>query len=108
MNKRSAILTAGGLAASFVAGVAVVSANLGLGAPATSSTVVGGATSQSVKPIVKHRLIVIHRRSPGGASRGSRAPVVLPASARSMPSITTTSGSHSSGGETELEDREDD
>jgi hypothetical protein len=99
MDKRSAIATAGGVVASFVAGVAAVSFHWGLGNSTTSAAPASPAAAR-VKPIVKHRTVVVHRRAkPTDAGRT----VVLPAPATSGSAVTMTSGSHASGGENEIE-----
>jgi len=85
MNKRSAIVTAGGVVASFVAGVVSVSSGLGLGNTATAATTpTTGPSPARVKPIVKHRRIVVHRKAPTPrATQGGPQTVVLPAPATS-------------------------
>ena len=98
MNKKSAIATAGALTASFVAGAAAVSFNWGLGSPSGASAAAATtAPSKVAKPIIKHRTVVIHRRSPALPTSSAPRTVVLPAPA-STPAVTTTSGSHSGGG----------
>src|SRR3954454_5605164 len=87
-NKRSAVLTAGGLAASFMAGAAAVTFHWGMGTSAASTVSAEPGRAESpkpLKPIVKHRTIVIRRKAravsfdgavggPGGAHRrGPRA-----------------------------------
>lgn len=97
MNKRSAIATAGGLVASFVAGVAAVSFNWGLGTSSISATSASPAIPAQVKPIVKHRTITIHKRDP--ASTPAPQTVVLPGpGATSSAPVAVTSGSHVAGG----------
>jgi len=107
MNKKSALVTAGGLAASFVAGVAAVSANWGLGSPAPAITAAAAAKPappKHVKPIVKHRRIVVHKKAPApkgpaSSSPGSRTVTVAPPTP--TPPVVTTSGSHGGGGESD-------
>lgn len=108
MNKKSALVTAGGLAASFVAGVAAVSANWGLGSPAPAITAAAAAKPappKHVKPIVKHRRIVVHKKAPapkGPSSApptGSRIVTVAPTTQTQAPPVITTSGSHGGGGD---------
>jgi hypothetical protein len=105
MNKRSAIVTAGGVVASFVAGVVSVSSGLGLGNTATAATTpTTGPSPARVKPIVKHRRIVVHKKAPTPkATQGGPQTIVLPAPATSTAPISMTSGSHASGGEFENE-----
>ncbi len=106
MNKKSAIATAGGLVASFVAGIAAVSFNWGIGTPSAASTAAApkGTTPTPVKPIIKHRTITVHKKAPTptGSAGSASAPrtVVLPAQpvAAAPPPVTTTSGSTASGG----------
>lgn len=103
MNKKSAIVTASGLVTSFVAGVAAVSFNWGLGhSTATQAAAVLPETNPSTKPIIKHRTITIHKKSPTSAATSAQAPrtVVMPGAGTSMTSpLTTTSGSHGTGGD---------
>jgi hypothetical protein len=102
MNKRSAIVTAGGLAASFVAGVAAVSANWGLGTP--SSSVVSATaptTPKPVKPIVKHRRIVVHKKAPAPKGPPSPGPTIAVSGPTQTAPVVTTSGSHGAGGESD-------
>ncbi len=102
MNKKSAIATSGGLVASFVAGMAAVSFNWGLGTPVTSASSASPAAPTQVKPIVKHRTITIHKKDP--AATPSPQTVVLPSSgSTSTAPVATTSGSHAGGGEGESE-----
>ena len=113
MNKKSAIATAGGLVASFVAGIAAVSFNWGIGTPSAASTTSAptGATTAPVKPIVKHRTITVHKKAP--ASKTSPSPaapqtVVMaaqPAAVAPAP-VTTTSGSTAGGSEGDDGERE--
>jgi hypothetical protein len=106
MNKRSAIATAGGVVASFVAGMAAVSSNLGLGSQA-ATVPTSRPVAERVEPIVKHRRIVVHKTAPAAKGARAQAPrtVVLPApaSATSFAPMSTTSGSHAAGGESEHE-----
>ena len=85
MNKKSALATAGALTASFVAGAAAVSFNWGLGTPTPSA---GAATrapaSKPLKPIVKHRTIVIHKKSPASPSSAAPRTVVVSAPAATV------------------------
>lgn len=94
MNKKSALLTASGLAASFVAGAAAVSYSWGVPSVATVAAGGSGVAAAPLNPIVKHRTVVIHKRSPAPAR--SRT-VVLPASARSGPAVVMTGGSPTTG-----------
>lgn len=112
MNKRSAVVTAGGLAASFMAGAAAVTFNWGMGTSSASTVAAAPsrvASPKPLKPIVKHRTIVIHRKAtpPPSATTGS-APaartVVVPAPAptsTTTKSVTTTGGSPTTSGESE-------
>jgi hypothetical protein len=113
-NKRSAVLTAGGLAASFMAGAAAVTFHWGMGTSAAStvSSAPGRtAPTKPLKPIVKHRTIVVHRKAPSPpAATMAPAPaaqtVVVPAPAptpTTSKSVTTTGGSATTGGENEHE-----
>jgi hypothetical protein len=119
MNKRSALFTASGLAASFAAGAAAFSVNWGLGT-SNASTVAATTPTQTaapkVKPIVKHRTVVVHKEAPatpGIAGSPSVAPqtVVVPAPAPAVapaaapkPVVTHTSASPTAGGEQESGD----
>jgi hypothetical protein len=98
VNKRSAIVTAGGVVASFVAGVVSVSSGLGLGSAATAPTApTTGPSAAQAKPVIKHRRIVVHKKAPGRkAATGAPQTVVLPAP--STAPISMTSGSHASSG----------
>ena len=116
MNKRSAVVTAGGLAASFMAGAAAVTFNWGMGTSSASTVAAAPgrvAPAKPLKPIVKHRTIVVHRKATPSASMAS-APagrtVVVPApapttttSATTSKSVTTTGGSPTASGESEHE-----
>lgn len=95
MDKRSALLTAGGLAASFVAGAAAVSFNWGIGIPQTNTAAAGDLTIP-LKPIVKHRTVVIHKKAPSPPV-GSVV-VLTPAAPAQTQAVVTSSGSHSAGG----------
>jgi hypothetical protein len=100
MDKKSAIATAGGLVASFVAGVAAVSFNWGLGGVSTASPPATPSPSQpaKVKPIVKHRTITIHKKAPAPKPTPSSQTIVLAAPAATAPApVATTSGSHAAG-----------
>jgi len=106
MNKKSALVTAGGVAGSFIAGAAAVSFNWGMGTPAPAGTQAAATTPgrTHVKPIVKHRRIVVHRKassSTGPATAGSRTVTLAPPT--QSPPAVTTSGSHGGGGEGEHE-----
>jgi hypothetical protein len=109
MNKKSAVVTAGGLAASFVAGVAAVSFHWGLGDPSVAAVSANGpaatAPHKKVKPIVKHRRIVVHKKAPApkgpSATSGSRTVTVAPPAPTQNPPVVTTSGSHGGGGESD-------
>lgn len=113
MNKKSAIATAGGLVASFVAGVAAVSFNWGLTRPTTASQA-ASATSPApakVEPIIKHRTITIHKKAPtheSPSASGSRTVVLAapPAPATATAPVATTSASPVSGGESDGGERE--
>jgi hypothetical protein len=116
MNKRSAVLTAGGLAASFAAGATAVSLNWGMGTSSASTAAAAPGHAQPakpLKPIVKHRTVVIHRKaaSPSAATTGSAPaartvvlPAPAPATATTMSKpVTTSGGSPTASGETEHE-----
>jgi hypothetical protein len=99
MNKRSAIATAGGLAASFVAGVAAVSFHWGLGANQPDAVSAAAVRPTATKPRVRHRTIVIHKKAPGGSPAPART-VVVPAPSRTTSApVATTGGSSVAGGE---------
>lgn len=114
MNKRSAVVTAGGLAASFMAGAAAVTFNWGMGTSSASTVAAAtgkAAPSKPLKPIVKHRTIVIHRKAPSPPS-ATTAPAPAPAgrtvviptpapSSTASKSVTTTGGSPTASGEGE-------
>lgn len=113
-NKRSAVLTAGGLAASFMAGAAAVTFHWGMGTSSAStvaSAPISVKPSKPLKPIVKHRTIVIHRKAPSPppvAAPPASQTVVIPAPAvapttTTSKSVTTTGGSATTGGENEHE-----
>ena len=113
-NKRSAVLTAGGLAASFMAGAAAVTFHWGMGTSSASTVAVAPsrvAPPKPLKPIVKHRTIVIHRKATPPPGTTATAPagaqtVVIPAPApttTTSKSVTTTGGSATTGGESEHE-----
>ncbi|HEV8088346.1 MAG TPA: hypothetical protein VGQ50_06715 [Actinomycetota bacterium] len=113
-NKRSAVLTAGGLAASFMAGAAAVTFHWGMGTSSAStvaSAPISVKPSKPLKPIVKHRTIVIHRKAPSPPPAAATPPasqtVVIPAPAvaptTTSKSVTTTGGSATTGGENEHE-----
>lgn len=112
MNRRSAVLTAGGLAASFMAGAAAVTFNWGMGTSSASTVAAASgkaAPTKPLKPIVKHRTIVVHRKAPAPPSATvAPAPagrtVVIPAPAptpTTSRSVTTTGGSPTASGESE-------
>lgn len=113
-NKRSAVLTAGGLAASFMAGAAAVTFHWGMGTSSASTVEAASSRVQPpkpLKPIVKHRTIVIHRKAtpppttttaPAPAARTVVIPAPAPTSTTSK-SVTTTGGSATTGGENEHE-----
>jgi hypothetical protein len=111
MNKKSAIATAGGLVASFVAGVAAVSFNWGLTRP-TPVSQAASATSPvpaKVEPIIKHRTITIHKKAPtheSTSASGSRTVVLAAAPAPATAPVATTSASPVSGGESDDGERE--
>jgi hypothetical protein len=114
VNKKSAIVTAGGLAASFVAGAAAVSSGWGLGRSINASALGAGSlvSSAPLKPIVKHRTIVIHRKAPAhvGVSTGQQRIVVLPPSGqqRSAPVVTTSASPTATAGDDGAESGGDD
>jgi hypothetical protein len=114
MKKRSAVLTAGGLAASFMAGAAAVTFNWGMGTSSASTVAAAPGRVEPpkpLKPIVKHRTIVIHRKAtppPSATTAPAPAPagrtVVVPAPAptsTTSKSVTTTGGSPTASGESE-------
>jgi len=110
MNKRSAVLTAGGLAASFMAGATAVTVHWGMGTSSAATVAAApGRTQPPLKPIVKHRTIVIHRKaSPPPPATTGVAPaartVVIPAAtpvSTVSTSVTTTGGSPTASGESE-------
>jgi len=107
MDKRSALVTAGGLTVSFVAGIAAVSFDWGLlGASAPSAAAAPtSAGPKTLKPIVKHRTIVVHKKAPSpkpSAATGART-VTLPAPAPTTVAPSTpvakTSGSPAGAGD---------
>lgn len=111
-NKRSAMLTAGGLAASFMAGAAAVTFHWGMGTSSASTVAAAPGRvdpQKPLKPIVKHRTIVIHRKATSPPSvTTAPAPtaqtVVVPAPAptsKTSKSVTTTGGSPTASGESE-------
>ncbi|HEX3299112.1 MAG TPA: hypothetical protein VHW68_03260 [Actinomycetota bacterium] len=119
-NKRSAVLTAGGLAASFMAGAAAVTFHWGMGTSSASTVAAApsrAAAPKPLKPIVKHRTIVVHRKAPAPpATTTAPAPapaaqtVVVPAPAptsTTSKSVTTTGGSPTAAGENEHEGSDD-
>jgi hypothetical protein len=105
MDKRSALVTAGGLAASFVAGIAAVSFDWGLLGSGTSAAAPARthASPTPLKPIVKHRTVVIHKKSPASSSPAGARTITIPRPAApgisaSQPApAATTSGSHTAG-----------
>lgn len=103
MDKRSALVTAGGLAASFVAGIAAVSFDWGLlGSSSSAGVATVAQSSARPEPIVKHRTIVVHRKA---HTTGTSSPVVTRTTSPHTP-VATTSGSHSPGqGDDEGDDR---
>lgn len=105
MDKRSAIVTAGGVVASFVAGAAAVSFHWGLGTQTTSAAAASPAAARA-KPIVKHRTVVVHRKAKPAGGQGRT--VVLPAPGTSGSAVTMTSGSHAAGADNEIENEVDD
>jgi hypothetical protein len=115
-NKRSAVLTAGGLAASFMAGAAAVTFHWGMGTSAASTVSAEPGRAESpkpLKPIVKHRTIVIHRKAPAPspsmapsaapAARTVVVPAPPPTSTTTTKSVITTGGSPTASGENEHE-----
>ncbi len=111
MNKKSAIVTAGGLAASFVAGIAAVSNNWGLGSAKPVVNAVGPPAPHNVKPIIRHRRIVVHKKAPapkGPSSSAAPRTVTVPQPVQATsPPVVSTSGSHA-GGESDGGERGDD
>ena len=114
MNKRSAVVTAGGLAASFMAGAAAVTFNWGMGTSSASTAAAAPgrvAPAKPLKPIVKHRTIVIHRKAtPSPPATGSApagrtvvVPAPAPTSTTTSKSVTTTGGSPTASVESEHE-----
>ena len=107
MDKRSALVTAGGLTASFVAGIAAVSFDWGLlGASAPSAAAAPtSASPKALKPIVKHRTIVVHKKappkpsSPTGVARTVALPAPAPATVAPSTPVAKTSGSPAGGGD---------
>jgi hypothetical protein len=91
MNKRSAVVTAGGLAASFMAGAAAVAFNWGLGATAPSSVSAAATLGPTAtKPRVRHRTIVVHKKARGGTPTPGRTVIVpAPSPVASSPAATT-------------------
>lgn len=106
MDKRSALVTAGGLTASFVAGIAAVSFDWGLvGSSSATAAAPTSASPKALKPIVKHRTIVVHKKAPSpkpSAATGART-VTLPAPAPTTVAPSTpvakTSGSPAGAGD---------
>jgi hypothetical protein len=125
MNRKSAIATAGGLVASFAAGVAAVTFNWGLGSPAAATTPVATpspAKTHKTKPIIRHRTITVHKKAPApkpvsysgggsyssynsGSSSSGSAPrsrtITLasnPINGVSTPPVTHSGGSSAGGG----------
>lgn len=117
MNKKSAIATAGGLVASFAAGVAAVTFNWGLAdsTAATTSTASPSPTkAPKVKPIIRHRTITVHKKAPtpnpvavsgssgwSGSSGSAPRTITLasnPVYSHSTPPVSTTGGSSAGGG----------
>jgi hypothetical protein len=116
MDKRSALVTAGGLTASFVAGIAAVSFDWGLVGASSATTASSASVSpKAQKPIIKHRTIVVHKKAkPSKApSVGARTVTVpAPASATTVapaPShpVTSTGGSPTTGGDDDHEHGDD-
>ena len=106
MNKKSALVTAGGLTVSFVAGIAAVSFDWGLvgSSAATTASANASASPKALKPIVKHRTIVVHKKAPGPKPSATVArTVTLPAPTTVAPApsypVTTTGGSPIGGGD---------
>ena len=101
MNKKSAIATAGGLVASFAAGVTAVSFNWGLGTPTAASTTTPTVTpsqAAKVKPIVKHRTIRVHKKPKRPKPVSASPPrTVTYAAAPSSSSHYSNPAAHSSG-----------
>lgn len=96
MNRRSAIATAGGVVASFVAGMAAVSLNAGGSATTTAAAAARPAASPTarVKPIIKHRTVVVHKKAKAPAVAGSPGAIVLPApGSATRGHVTMTGGS---------------
>lgn len=101
MNRKSAIATAGGLVASFAAGIAAVSFNWGMGA--TTQAAAPSPSPQKVKPIIKHRTITVHKKAPARPARGT----IQLASMSSSPPVTQSGGSPSGGEGEDHEGRDD-
>lgn len=104
MNKKSALVTAGGLTASFVAGIAAVSFDWGLlGTSAVAAAPTTATSPNPQKPIIKHRTIVVHKKAPApkpSAATGART-VTIPQTTTVAPPapVTKTSGSPTGGGD---------
>ena len=109
MNKKSAIATAGGLVASFAAGVAAVSLNWGIGTgAATSAAATSPVPSPSaspkamkLKPIIRHRTITIHKKPHRSKPSGSGFVTLAAPSSSSFAPTATSSGSHGASSEHE-------
>jgi len=113
MNRKSAIATAGGLVASFAAGVAAVTFNWGIAnstAATTSAATPSPSKTPKVKPIIRHRTITVHKKAPApdpvsvpsgsSGSSGSRTITLAsnPVYSNSTPAVSHTGGSGSGGG----------
>ena len=119
MNKRSAVLTAGGLATSFMAGAAAVTFNWGMGTSSASTVAAAPGRVEPpkpLKPIVKHRTIVIHRKATpppsattasASAARTVLVPSTAPTTSTTSKSVTTTGGSPTTSGESDHEGSDD-
>ena len=115
MNKKSAIATAGGLVASFAAGVAAVTFNWGIAnstAATTSAATPSPSKTPKVKPIIRHRTITVHKKAPapspvsipsGSSGSSGSAPRTItlasnPVYSHSTPAVSHTGGSAAGGG----------
>ena len=115
MNRKSAIATAGGLVASFAAGVAAVTFNWGIAnstAATTSAATPSPSKTPKVKPIIRHRTITVHKKAPApdpvsvpsgssGSSGSTPRTITLasnPVYSNSTPAVSHTGGSGSGGG----------
>ncbi len=107
MNKKSAMAVAGGLVAALMSAVGAISVSVTGRAPA------GAQPAHAAKPIVKtiRRTITIHRKPKHTAPPAVQIVTVPPATTlgpASAAPVTTTSGSLSTGHESEDDGHEDD